>query len=268
MTTRSRDGRGRRRAPASSEPSVSRSQILDNMSGLVEALGRALGPQFEVVLHDLERLPNSIVAIANPLTGRTVGDPPTDLLLRNVREGCFQDRYRYQARAAGGRMLRSSTLFIRDLNGMPIATLCLNEDITNLSRMRDLLDQQLRPAEAETTAMLAGEPDGAVVRGRPESQSSAESFAHGVPQLAELLIDQAIREVGIPVELMKKQHKLLVVRELERCGFFLIREAVEDAARALAVTRYTIYNYLNEIEAERNGGAEQDGADGDREPSD
>lgn len=211
----------------------------------MEALGRALGPSVEIVLHDLDRLPNSIVAIANPLTGRTVGDPPTDLLLRDVREGRFHDRYRYEARAAGGRTLRSSTIFIRDLNGLPIGTLCINEDVTNLSQVRDLLDQQLRPGEAQTVAAV---PAGV------ESRPSAESFAHGVPQLAAVLIDQALGEVGIPVELMKKQHKMLVVRELERRGFFLIRDAVEDAAKLLGVTRYTIYNYLNEIEAERDGG--------------
>ncbi|MBO0701329.1 MAG: helix-turn-helix domain-containing protein, partial [Candidatus Dormibacteraeota bacterium] len=137
---------------------------------------------------------------------------------------------------------------------MPIATLCINEDITNLSRIRDLLEQQLRPGEPETIKTMSGRPAAGTEvpgdSGAPEGPPSSESFAHGVPQLAELLIDQAISEVGVPVDLMKKQHKLLVVRELERRGFFLIREAVEDAARALAVTRYTIYNYLNEIEAE------------------
>lgn len=232
------------------EASESRRAIMATVEALVDALGRALGPDVEVVLHDLERLPNSVVALSNPLTGRTVGDPPTDLLLRDVREGRFQDRYRYEARSAGGRLLRSSTLFVRDVNGLPIATLCLNQDVTELVRVRDRLDRELGAADAG--ADTRGEaPPAVTVPGPADGAASPESFAHGVAQLAEVLIAQAIEAVAVPVDLMKKQHKMMVVRELERRGFFLIREAVEDAAAALEVTRYTIYNYLNEIEAER-----------------
>jgi predicted transcriptional regulator YheO len=48
---------------------------------------------------------------------------------------------------------------------------------------------------------------------------------------------------------MQKRHKLAVVDELKQRGFFLIRDSVEFAANALQVTRFTIYNYLNELEA-------------------
>ncbi len=51
----------------------------------------------------------------------------------------------------------------------------------------------------------------------------------------------------MPVELMKKQHKAAVVRELDEAGYFLIKDAVDFLAAELKVTRYTIYNYLNEI---------------------
>lgn len=221
--------------------SSGREAILIAMRELVSALGRALGPNVEVVLHDLGRLPNSVVAISNPVTGRTVGDPPTDLLLRDVREGRFEDRYRYRSTSAPGTDLRSSTMFIRDANGLPIATLCINQDVTDLARFQEVLDRQLGGSgkvEAAAATNGAGPP-------------ASESFAHGVPHLAEVLIEQAISDVGVPVDLMKKSHKLLVVRHLEERGFFLIREAVEDAAAALGVTRYTIYNYLNELQTER-----------------
>jgi predicted transcriptional regulator YheO len=50
----------------------------------------------------------------------------------------------------------------------------------------------------------------------------------------------------VPVELMKKVHKSQVVRVLDEAGFFLIRDSVDHLAGVLEVTRYTIYNYLNE----------------------
>jgi predicted transcriptional regulator YheO len=49
---------------------------------------------------------------------------------------------------------------------------------------------------------------------------------------------------------MKKPHKLGVVAELLDHGVFQIRDAVEFVAEKLDVSRFTIYNYLNEIEAE------------------
>ncbi|MGI8880727.1 MAG: helix-turn-helix domain-containing protein [Jatrophihabitans sp.] len=50
---------------------------------------------------------------------------------------------------------------------------------------------------------------------------------------------------------MKKRHKMRVVAGLEARGMFMLRDAVDTIAAALKVTRYTIYNYLNEIAADR-----------------
>src|SRR5665647_3062737 len=53
---------------------------------IVQGLAEMFGADCEVVLHDVGRLPHSIVAIENgSLTGRTVGDGPTDRMLRNLR---------------------------------------------------------------------------------------------------------------------------------------------------------------------------------------
>ena len=56
-----------------------------------------------------------------------------------------------------------------------------------------------------------------------------------------------IAKVGVQTVEMKKHHKAAVVRELDEAGFFLIRDSVDHVAGQLDVTRYTIYNYLNEI---------------------
>ena len=53
---------------------------------IVRGLAEMFGPDCEVVLHDVRRLPHSIVAIENGgVTGRTVGDVPTDRMLRSLR---------------------------------------------------------------------------------------------------------------------------------------------------------------------------------------
>ena len=50
---------------------------------------------------------------------------------------------------------------------------------------------------------------------------------------------------------MRKEHKVEVVRLLKARGFFLLRDAAEMAGEALHCTRFSIYNYLNEIESEK-----------------
>ena len=65
--------------------------------------------------------------------------------------------------------------------------------------------------------------------------------------LAAHLIRRAVSKVDAPVELMQKRHKVEVVRDLKARGMFHLRDAVDMVAAALGVTRFTIYNYLNEI---------------------
>lgn len=68
-----------------------------------------------------------------------------------------------------------------------------------------------------------------------------------IDELAQHLLAEAIDASGAPVDLMQKRHKIAVVNDLKDRGFFMRKESVEMAAQALQVTRFTIYNYLNEL---------------------
>ena len=48
-----------------------------------------------------------------------------------------------------------------------------------------------------------------------------------------------------------------VVRRLRARGLFMLKDAVEQTASALHVTRFTIYNYLNEIEQDQPAESEE-----------
>ncbi len=210
--TTSRGTLERVRAALKSLSGSSVSQVPAALSALmptVDSLASALGPDTEVVLHDLSRLPNSIVAIAGSLTGRQVGGPMTDLLLGLVRRGTTTDMPGYETYAPDGRAIWSSTTFVRDATGVAVGCLCVNK------------------------------------LGTHEASGPVESFPQDVDTLQRVLVEKAISDVGVPVELMKKVHKSQVVRVLDEAGFFLIRDSVDHLAGVLEVTRYTIYNYLN-----------------------
>lgn len=234
-------------------------RLLAVFSRLVDPLGRSMPATSEVVLHDLSLLPNSIVAIHGNVTGRVVGDPATDLLLERIANRDNTDEHlNYETVLPDGRRLRSSTMIIRDVAGNAVAALCINTDTSAwetvglvaqamLGRLDDTARAALlRPAglDAVTPHQVPTLMDG---DGSSAPHALGETFVRDIDELAQVILDRAIDESGVPVELMHKRHKVEVVRQLEARGLFLLKDAVELAAHALQVTRFTIYNYLNEV---------------------
>lgn len=234
-------------------------RLLAVFSRLVDPLGRSMPATSEVVLHDLSLLPNSIVAIHGNVTGRVVGDPATDLLLERIANLDNTDEHlNYETVLPDGRRLRSSTMIIRDVAGNAVAALCINTDTSAwetvglvaqamLGRLDDTARAALlRPAglDAVTPHQVPTLMDG---DGSSAPHALGETFVRDIDELAQVILDRAIDESGVPVELMHKRHKVEVVRQLEARGLFLLKDAVELAAHALQVTRFTIYNYLNEV---------------------
>ncbi|MGN6742938.1 MAG: helix-turn-helix transcriptional regulator [Amnibacterium sp.] len=236
-------------------PTVDGERLIAVFSGLVEPLGRSLPASTEVVLHDLSKLPNSIVAIHGSVTGRQVGDPATDLLLKKLVELSDDHAVGYETRLPDGRRIRSSTMIIRDVSGQPVAALCLNSDLSVWESLQDVVASML-----DVTRIAADHPSMAGVRPVPvdatrsDYEEEPEVFVTDVEQLAAHLMRRAVSKIDVPVELMQKRHKVEVVRDLKGRGMFHLRDAVDMVASALGVTRFTIYNYLNEI-------ADEDDAD-------
>lgn len=225
--------------------------ILDHLLRLTQTLGATLPPTVEVVLHDVTRLPNSIIGIAGYVTGRRLGDPATDLLLQLLASGEDQS-VGYSTRLSNGREMRSSTVIFRNAGRRPVAALCINTDITAWMEVRQVIDAILAPVDRrdEPAGAAARLPDIAERTAGAKRQRTAEKeiFPRDVDELASYLISQAVTEIGVPPEMMRKDHKLHVVKELKKRGLFLVRDAVTTVAKALGVTRFTIYNYLNEID--------------------
>ncbi|MFJ4210873.1 transcriptional regulator [Paenarthrobacter sp. NPDC089675] len=213
------------------------------LSHLVGPL-QATSPQpTEVVLHDLRRIPNTVRAIAGDVTGRKPGDPPTDKLLQRIAAGQWHNEIGYHSLLPDGRTLRCTTIVFTDNHDQPAAALCINTDISSWLGLRSSIEQFIWGAPAQELGLR---PDGATPEGAVGGMSN-ERFPRSVEELSAHLIDTAIASIGLAVDDMRREHKIDVVAELERQGFFLVKQAAETAATALNVTRFTIYNYLNEI---------------------
>lgn len=219
-------------------------RIVEMLTSVIRVLEPIIPGTAEVVLHEIARLPESIVAIAGNVTGRSVGDPATDVLLEAIASGTSQDFLDgYATRLPDGRTLNSSTMIIRNSSGEPVVALCVNADLQAWDRLRDLVSAMSGTAMPATISSF--------------NTGSGERFAHDVDELATHLIADTIERIGVPVGLMRKEHKLAVVARLRERGMFLLKDAVETVAAALEVTRFTIYNYLNELDHDHESPTEE-----------
>ena len=205
----------------------------------------ALNQHTEVVIHDLQRPESSIVDIVNGhVSGRQVGSPiiagPADDLafgtLIGGKSAAQSNEVRvaanYTSRAGEGRPLRSSSVVLFDETGQAAAALCVNVDMGAIERIQRELQSVLVPTIVP-----------------PAAESRNEANIEG---LIEEIIVAAIDGAGAPVDRMSKVEKKAAVATMHERGLFVIRGSVERVAARLGVTKFTIYNYLEEIGAKRS----------------
>jgi predicted transcriptional regulator YheO len=200
--------------------------LLDFVSRLVDALGQTFGKYCEIVVHDFNSPESSIIAIANgSLTGRKVGDTLDALGFQLLKNHPAADLLNYRTKTKEGKELRSSSVFLRDDKGQIFGALCVNVDISGLLKAQEWVQEALGSA----------------------STTIDERFEHSVDEVLETLIQNAISSIGKNPPDMTREEKVAIVAYLEAKGAFLIRYSVERVAELLGMTKYTIYNYLDEI---------------------
>ncbi|MCW4456837.1 transcriptional regulator [Microbacterium sp. MPKO10] len=235
--------------PPMRRQSVDGERLIALFSSLVQPLGETLPSSCEVVLHDLSRMPNSIVAIHGDVSGRRVGDEPIKGLRDNILGLSGDTVVGYYTTLNDGREICSSTMLIRDVTGNAVATLVINSDLSVWANIQKVLDtmygRSTRAKVEELPPLSLAEP---AERDRPTGETVY--FDKDIKSVAIRLIKETIEEVGVPVEIMHKRHKVAVVRKLKVRGIFLLRDGVDMTASGLNVTRFTIYNYLNQLSDE------------------
>ena len=197
---------------------------------LAKGISRQFGPNCEVVVHDLDSNdPNSsIVAIENGhVTGRKVGDGPSHVVLEALRSGRenLTDHLSYLTRTKDGKILKSSTIYVRDDDGEAIGIFAINYDITLMLAMEENLKQ-----------FTATDQD----------QREPERISRNVGDLLDELIEQSVKIVGKPVALMTKEDKVKAIQFLNETGAFLITKSGDKVCRFFGISKYPLYSYIDE----------------------
>ncbi|WP_100065908.1 helix-turn-helix transcriptional regulator [Miniphocaeibacter massiliensis] len=201
------------------------------LSNILDMLEKHFGEDTEVVLHDLT-LPydRTIVDIRNnTVTGRQIGDCGSNMGLEVLR-GTVEDgnRYNYVTCTDSGKVLRTSSLYIKNDSNKVIGSICINTDITETLKMEEHLHRL----------------------NRYESKDNSELFANNVGDLLDYLMNMAYLHIGKVPSKMNKEDRLEYLKFLDKKGVFLISKSGEKVRESLGISKFTFYSYLDEIRSD------------------
>jgi len=175
-----------------------------------------------VVLHDLTEPEHAILAIHNNLSGRSVGEPATELGLARAADPDFdQVIANYPNTFPDGRLAKSTSVGIKDSDGRYVAALCLNVDLTVFRSLNTMLTQ-------------FGSVDTAAAVNDTLQPTGADAIR--------LRIDDFAARHGTTPRALKADERRALMRELKDSGLSDVRRAMDIVAAYLNVSRATVYN--------------------------
>lgn len=207
---------------------------MEFLTSLIRGIAAQFGDKCEVVLHDLTgSYDRTIVAIENNhITGRRVGDSGTNLGLEVLRGTVKNgDRYNYITQTKDGKILRSTSIYIKNKQGDTIGAICINLDISDFIMAENTI-------KSITMHSL--------------DQEVKEVFVQDVNELLDYLLQECQNFIGKPVSHMSKEEKMKAVQFLDKRGAFLIKKAGDKVCQFLDISKFTLYNYLDDARASQS----------------
>ena len=209
---------------------------------LTEFLGAALGPDYEVALHDLTDKDRSIIAIANGyISGREVGAPLTNMALGVLKDESYEwqdSRLHYSGVSVTGNLLRSSTMFIKE-GGKLIGMLCINFDD---SRYQAFAREVLTLCHPNQFFQALTQPEEV-----PADALRPETFRNSTEAVTQDAVAHELERLGVPADRLTSEERLRIIAALDASGIFLLKGAVKDVAACLGCSQASVYRYLSQI---------------------
>ena len=202
---------------------------LETLKQIAAGVAAQFGSNCEVVIHDVSgnRPDHTIVHIENGhVSGRKVGDGASQVVLDQLARQDEQpkDHLCYLTRTPDGKILKSSSLYIRNSRGGVVAIFSINYDVSGLMMIQNTIGELLSTRDKEQT-----EPERII----------------NVNAVLDELIDQSVAMVGKPVALMNKEDKVRAIRFLNQSGAFLVTKSGDKVAKYFGISKYTLYSYID-----------------------
>lgn len=207
-----------------------KSLILPALKQLAKGIACEFGENCEVVIHDISKVNenSSIIYIEHgKVSGRKIGDGPSEAVMDAFRnhDKELSDRYAYLTQTSDGRVIKSTTIYIRDERNKPIYVFAVNFDITTLLAFEGSIKSL-----TETSDSAGKEP---------------QHIVTDVSHLLDDLIAQSVAMIGKPVSYMTKEDKIRAIQYLNDSGAFLITKSGDKVAKHFGISKYTLYSYVD-----------------------
>lgn len=202
------------------EKTAEQNLLLDQLQHIAQGLAETLAPFCEVVVHDLTNPEHAILALHNNLSGRSVGQPATELGLARLADPDYpQVIANYAGRFADGRAVKSTSIGIKDSSGQYVAAICLNVDLTSFQSLTSVLTSFM---QVDLTRRETLDPVG----------------AHAVRAQIDAF---AARRATSPRALGPQDRRTLL-EELRASGHLEVKRAMEIVANHLGLSRAAVYS--------------------------
>ncbi|MDF3299166.1 helix-turn-helix transcriptional regulator [Streptomyces tropicalis] len=199
--------------------------IIAALTPVVDGIAATLGSFCEVVVHDFRRPGNSVVALAGSVTGRRVGSSMSGIGRGLLARGdAAQDELNHTTRIGNGKLVRSSTMLLRDSTGSVFGALCVNVDITAVGQAHALLGE------------LAG--------AGPAAGPATTSFGGDIASVVDAIVDAHQLRQHKQWSALGRGERLALFRSLDESGVFAVRGAAQQVAERLGISRASAYSYL------------------------
>ena len=204
---------------------------------IAHGIARQFGNDCEVCIHDLQAndLEHTICYIINGhVSGRKIGDGASKIVLETLealkKGDNVSDHLGYRTHTSDGRILKSSTIFLKDESGKYRFILGINHDMTNFINAQSALSSIVE--NIETT--------GEDIYGQ---------IPLSVNDLLDNLIEQSVKLVGKTPALMTKDEKVKAIKFLQDAGAFLITRSGDKISQFFGISKFTLYSYIDQAKA-------------------
>ncbi len=202
--------------------------ILESYIPVVQGLSQYLGSGYEIVLHSLENLNNSVICIMNGhYTGRNVGSPVTDFaleMLERIQAKKENPYITYFTENKNREPTRSSTIAIYGENHRIIGLICINFYL-NLPLATFVRENY----STENTSFF--------------SETFAENSREIIENQVAKIRDDVFSDKSIPLNNKNRE----IISRLHRCGVFSLKDSVVLVAELLSISKNTVYLHLRNV---------------------
>ena len=197
---------------------------LDFLKRLAKGISTQFGSNCEVAIHDLST-ENTILAIENGhVTHRKAGDGPSLAVLEALKSKNLSDQIGYLTKNGDGRILKSTTIYIRDESDKVSGIFSINYDITDLVLAQNILNDNTS---------------------HEKSEKEPSPIPQNVNELLDELIEESVRYAGKPAPLMNKDDKIKAIEFLNNAGAFLITKSGDKVSNYFGISKFTLYSYID-----------------------